>query len=1138
MKKLFLSFIVLLMTLTATAARPYFVGHRGSRWGVENTKEAFIQGCTRGQFDYLETDIKVTKDKVFICWHDDNTSKYGASNKTIASTNWADLKDIKHTQKRGSKTYTGYLCTMDEYLDICKKYGKRPVIELKWATGINSNDQSNMGKLVQAIKDKGFYETCIILTSMKPCLEWLHENHPKMTLQFLTGQYWENHFTWCKNNGIDVDIQSGTWLTKSTVTKYHNAGLKVNMWTINSVSAYNTHKNMGCDFVTTDYLEPSDFGLTKWEAKEWPEGGSIGDGNDGEDTGGTTTPDPTKSLTVTPTTDITLTGTIGQTEAAPSVTLTVKGENLTTNISANASTGAVIVTKESGWDDLKGGKLKVTLDTDFEKGAGEYSGYVAIQSTSSYRTTINIKATLKAGEGTVTPPVVDDETEEPAQPSNPLAGTHSMSDALWTKSATDYGFANKDNRSIAYYNNALYIPKQSSGQFLVIDAATGNIKSTQTINSADLANDSEKFMVHNLRITTDGQMMLGNTQMASTKVYVNTSSLSGGELSTLGTAAISGRSDYFSIYGSWNKGGNLLALANAGKTLTQIPFTGGSVAPENQITHADLPEGTSAKAFPAADGLSFYASVSGSIPTQHDMTTGAKTGAFTGTAKPKAVNASGLGVFYLHGHTYMVTPASATSGAFDLFDITEGLSKAQLLYSKDPQLGTTANGALTVDFCTNISGNDAYIYVLAPNNGVAAYKFTFTPDGTTTPDQGGTTEPTTPSGPLDGTHSMSGEVWTKKVGDAGINYVAAGDVNRSIIYHNNLLYVHDNTGKLYTVNPTDGAQKSVVTTTLTDYPGWNIRSTTDGQFLGGNTNAGGADVQRAIQINTIDKTTGTTTALTTTATVLKRSDYFYTYGSWSGEGYLIALSNTTTNAVKVPFSGGQLGTPVDITVEGANAGSVTAAKAIPALDGKSFYATVRGGIPTQHDLTGKKIDEFGSEKPVPDNGGTGLNHKTTSGLAVFALHGHTYMIVPLHTLGKFELYDITDGLAAAKKLYTKDPGFTTANNSYTVDFAVNVSGNDAHIYMLVPSNGVVAYTFTFTPKGGVTTSVEDIVSAARILPTFSGVEMFFEGTQSVAVYNVNGMQVAGGVATEHFACDLQSGMYIIRVGNEAYKFVK
>lgn len=254
MKKTFSLSIVFFMATMSAIAQPLLVGHRGSYWGVENTAEAFINGAEKG-YHYLECDVKVAGDGTLVLSHDDSTSRLGGS-LTIASSTIAQLKAETYSQTRGGITYTAKICTLDEYLKICAEYNVKPVIELKWATGINTNDCSGIPALIKVIEDNGFRNKCVILTSMKPCLEYIRKNYPDITLQFLTGEYWANHFDWCVEQDIDVDIQAG-YFDKETVTKFHDAGLKVNMWTANDNAAYRTYGNYGCDFITTDYLDPA-----------------------------------------------------------------------------------------------------------------------------------------------------------------------------------------------------------------------------------------------------------------------------------------------------------------------------------------------------------------------------------------------------------------------------------------------------------------------------------------------------------------------------------------------------------------------------------------------------------------------------------------------------------------------------------------------------------------------------------------------------------------------------------------------------------------------------------------------------------------------------------------------------------------
>lgn len=232
---------------------PIMVGHRGSLYGLENSAESFTNGAKMG-FDFLETDFRVTADTLFVCSHDETTERLGGK-LTIAEATLADLQAEPLHQSRAGVEYDGRLCSGQEYIDICKAYGARPLIELKWSTGINSKDFTNIPRLIEFLDRNGVRDQVIILTSMKPCLEYIRENYPDIELQFLTGQYWPNHFDWCVEKRMDVDIQR-THFDAEAVKKFHDAGLKVNVWTCNTPEDYELYEGFGVDMVTTDKFLP------------------------------------------------------------------------------------------------------------------------------------------------------------------------------------------------------------------------------------------------------------------------------------------------------------------------------------------------------------------------------------------------------------------------------------------------------------------------------------------------------------------------------------------------------------------------------------------------------------------------------------------------------------------------------------------------------------------------------------------------------------------------------------------------------------------------------------------------------------------------------------------------------------------
>ena len=255
MKKIYLLLLSLLVTATAFA-QPKLVGHRGSYWGLENSTEAFINGAKKG-YHYLETDVKVTKDGVLVCCHNDDLKSWGGT-LTIAESNWEDLKAEELSQTRGGVKYNGHLTSFEEYLDICNEYNVLPLIELKWATGINNNDFSNVPKLIEIIEKKGFRNRCFIFTSMKNCLNHIHQNYPDIELMLLIySESFESSLSWCIERGIHIGSEIGAEITKEAVKMYHDAGLLVDVWSINTNNTYETYGNYGCDFITTDYLDPA-----------------------------------------------------------------------------------------------------------------------------------------------------------------------------------------------------------------------------------------------------------------------------------------------------------------------------------------------------------------------------------------------------------------------------------------------------------------------------------------------------------------------------------------------------------------------------------------------------------------------------------------------------------------------------------------------------------------------------------------------------------------------------------------------------------------------------------------------------------------------------------------------------------------
>lgn len=76
------------------------------------------------------------------------------------------------------------------------------------------------------------------------------------------------------------------------------------------------------------------------------------------------------------------------------------------------------------------------------------------------------------------------------------------------------------------------------------------------------------------------------------------------------------------------------------------------------------------------------------------------------------------------------------------------------------------------------------------------------------------------------------------------------------------------------------------------------------------------------------------------------------------------------------------------------------------------------------------------------------------------------------------------------------------------------------------------------PKFGITTDVATPVVNARIMRTFSGIQIELDNEATVEIYTVNGMMIDKTITSGTYSRDLNNGVYIIRINGKATKFIK
>ena len=209
------------------------VAHRGlSGIEKENTCSAFVAACNRATYFGVETDVHRTVDGQFVIFHDDNTARVGLDHLVIEESTFETLRKLQLVDidgKRGRIDLT--IPTLMEYIEICKKYGKHCVLELK-----NEFKASDVYKIVSMIEIS------------------LRRRYPTQPAQYLIKE-WDDKLldTLEKYNlGIDIYYKSAT---PDNVQKVHALGQEYNVWTVNEAVDGDALVAMGVDYITTNILE-------------------------------------------------------------------------------------------------------------------------------------------------------------------------------------------------------------------------------------------------------------------------------------------------------------------------------------------------------------------------------------------------------------------------------------------------------------------------------------------------------------------------------------------------------------------------------------------------------------------------------------------------------------------------------------------------------------------------------------------------------------------------------------------------------------------------------------------------------------------------------------------------------------------
>ena len=239
-------------TYRLSSPKPRMIAHRGlSGIEMENTCSAFVAAGNRSYFG-IETDVHVTADGEYIIIHDDNTKRVALDALKVEESTFETLRSLRLLDKDGRRGRKDLgLPSLREYVQICKKYEKTSVLELK-----NPMEPEHIDRIIAIVREEGWLEHTIFISFALSNMVHVREALPNQKVQYLIeGQHdWNEILNTLKQYDLDLDIDHRI-LTEQMVKDVHALGKELNVWTVNKLEDAQRLTAWGVDYITTNIIE-------------------------------------------------------------------------------------------------------------------------------------------------------------------------------------------------------------------------------------------------------------------------------------------------------------------------------------------------------------------------------------------------------------------------------------------------------------------------------------------------------------------------------------------------------------------------------------------------------------------------------------------------------------------------------------------------------------------------------------------------------------------------------------------------------------------------------------------------------------------------------------------------------------------
>lgn len=220
--------------------------HRGfSGIAPENTIAAF-EKAAEYNFFAAECDVHLTKDGVWVIYHDDNIFRLTNGYKNIADATYDELQEFVIDNGVNVEQYPNQkIPTLEEFLVVCKDMNIVPEIEIK------NGSKDKLLEILNLLDKYNLRKQAIIISFNIEAIKTIRELDEKIEIWYLVEEITDVEVNECVNNIFALAFNHKK-NDEEIIKKAQSKNIKLCAWTVDELDKIEQLYDMGVKYITTN----------------------------------------------------------------------------------------------------------------------------------------------------------------------------------------------------------------------------------------------------------------------------------------------------------------------------------------------------------------------------------------------------------------------------------------------------------------------------------------------------------------------------------------------------------------------------------------------------------------------------------------------------------------------------------------------------------------------------------------------------------------------------------------------------------------------------------------------------------------------------------------------------------------------